>query len=107
MASSFALLTASKGSEQSQEKASLRHGIFTYGLLQALDAVAQGQLPSPLTVQQAFEVAFSVTQHEHVPTDDSPTQTPQRSLPPAAAIHGPAPSPPHGRRVALGYRGLA
>lgn len=82
MASSFGLLTASTGDELSQEKPSLQHGIFTYGLLQALAESARSPSRSPLLVRDAFDKAFAITQREHVPSADNPRQTPQRSLPP-------------------------
>lgn len=82
MASSFGLLTASTGDELSQEKPSLQHGIFTYGLLQALAESARSPSRAPLLVRDAFDKAFAITQKEHVPSADNPRQTPQRSLPP-------------------------
>jgi WD40 repeat protein len=83
MASSFGLMTASKGTENSQERRDIGHGIFTYGLLQALQNTRADKPDGPLLVSQAFAIANRETQRLHSPGKDEKnrTQTPQLSLP--------------------------
>ena len=61
LSSSFALLAASKGNEESQELAREKHGLFTYSLLQALRTGYDPNRDGKVTLGEAFEYAF-----EHV-----------------------------------------
>ena len=59
-ASSFALMAASKGNEPSQELKDLGHGLFTYGVLQALrgnskDAIEDGFIDLSETYDHVYE----------------------------------------------------
>lgn len=78
-ASRFALVAASKGDELSQEYAAGGHGIFTYGLLQALRDGADKDGDGRTTLREAFDHAFDVVQttrtRKHLP------QTPQFEAP--------------------------
>jgi hypothetical protein len=62
VSSSFALLAASKGSEESQETASERHGLFTYGLLEALRTGFDPNGDGAVSLSEAFEYAFDRVQ---------------------------------------------
>ncbi len=78
-ASRFALMAASKGDELSQEYASGGHGIFTFGLLQALRNGADTDGDGETTLREAFTHAYEVVQTTR-PNKTRP-QTPQLEAP--------------------------
>jgi Caspase domain/WD domain, G-beta repeat/WD40-like Beta Propeller Repeat len=75
LSSAFALLAASKGSEESQELAQEKHGLFTYSLLSALRAGYDPNHDGFVSVGEAFEYAFDHVQTMHNRAVGS--QTPQ------------------------------
>jgi uncharacterized caspase-like protein len=78
-ASSFALMLASLGDEQSQEFPERGHGVFTYGVLQALEGNGPADTSARITVAAAFDYARRVVAEQR-PRKDLP-QTPQMLAP--------------------------
>jgi len=62
MSSNFALMAASSADEESQELPSQAHGLFTYGLLEALRTASATQGGGVLTLSQAFDYAAKVVE---------------------------------------------
>src|SRR5262249_31108664 len=60
MSSSFALLAASTGKEESQESESLGHGLFTYGLIDAIQSGFDSNGDGSTSLAEAFEHASDV-----------------------------------------------
>ena len=79
MASNFALLTAAKENEQSQELPSLGHGVFTAGWLKAFESHYDPDGNGITDLEESFEYAFDFVQSEHVAARG--TQTPQLIAP--------------------------
>ena len=78
-ASSFALMLAARGDELSQELRASGHGVFTYGLLQALDGGAPPDAAGRVTLAAAFEHARTIVAQQR-PSKNLP-QTPQLVAP--------------------------
>jgi WD40 repeat protein len=74
-ASSFPLLVASKGDEESQEYAIGKHGLFTYALLQAMAPESDANRDGVLSLSEMFGGAAPVVQKLHDRT--AGPQTPQ------------------------------
>jgi WD40 repeat protein len=80
LSSSFALMTAAKGSEESQETDVVGHGIFTYGLLDALQRGPTSDRTGYLSLSEAFmRVTHEV---EALRNPRAGPQTPQLVAPP-------------------------
>lgn len=79
-AAQFALSLAAQGNESSQELDTLGHGVFTWGMLQALREPSHGGPAAMLTLEQVFEHARHVVQTQR-PLADKP-QTPHLIAPP-------------------------
>jgi hypothetical protein len=79
-ASRFALIAASRGNEKSQEYPARGHGLFTYGLLDALKSGADADGDGQTTLGEAFRHAFEVVRTQR-PNKKLP-QTPQLEAPP-------------------------
>lgn len=62
MSSSFALLAAARGNEESQEYPAARQGLFTYGLLDALRTGFDPNGDRTVSLSEAFEYAFDKVQ---------------------------------------------
>jgi Caspase domain/WD domain, G-beta repeat/WD40-like Beta Propeller Repeat len=62
LSSSFALLAASKGNEESQELAREKHGLFTHSLLEALRTGYDPNHDGLVSLAEAFEYAFDHVQ---------------------------------------------
>lgn len=62
LSSSFALLAAAKGNEESQELPSAGHGLFTYALLEALQTGYDPNNDGVVSLSEAFEYAFDKVQ---------------------------------------------
>jgi WD40 repeat protein len=62
MSSSFALLAAARGNEESQEYPAARQGLFTYGLLDALRTGFDPNGDRAVSLSEAFEYAFDKVQ---------------------------------------------
>lgn len=90
-AASFALMLAAQGNEQSQELNERGHGVFTYGVLQALGGEAKADAAGRITLANAFDYAQQVVADQR-PIRNLP-QTPQLLAPlrlgelPLASIH--------------------
>jgi hypothetical protein len=65
LASSFALLAASRGNEESQELKSAQHGLFTYALLEALRTGYDPNHDGRVSLSEAFQYAFDKVQALH------------------------------------------
>ncbi|MEP4486886.1 MAG: caspase family protein [Halioglobus sp.] len=76
-ASSFALLAAAQGGEESQEMPSVQHGVFTYGLVSAVEASVEAGRTN--TVEELFAQAFHFVE-KYRPNPRKP-QTPQLTAP--------------------------
>jgi WD40 repeat protein len=74
--SSFGLVTASQGNEESQEYAKGKHGLFTYGLLQALDGKGDRNNDRRVSLSEAFEFAFTFVQQNKATGGKLTPQTP-------------------------------
>jgi WD40 repeat protein len=81
MSSSFALLAASGSMEESQELPAQQHGLFTFGLLQALRSGYDPDGDGQVSLSEAFEFAFDKVQELH--NKAVGPQTPQMVVPPA------------------------
>jgi WD40 repeat protein len=66
MASQFALLTASRGKERSQELQRLGHGVFTSGWLEALRTGYDPGGDGITTLKESFDYAFQMVQRNHI-----------------------------------------
>jgi len=86
MSSNFALMAASSADETSQEYPAQRHGLFTYGLLEALRTASSSQGGNVLTVSQAFDYASKLVERLH--NKASGKQTP-RFIPPPELVNMP------------------
>jgi Caspase domain/WD domain, G-beta repeat len=75
LSSSFALLAASKGSEESQSFPKGGHGLFTYALLEALKTGYDPDQDGTESVGEVFEYAFDHVEKWHNPAVGP--QTPQ------------------------------
>ena len=62
MSSSFALMAASRADEESQELNSAHHGLFTYGLLEALRTGYDPDHDGFVSLSEAFEYSFDKVQ---------------------------------------------
>jgi uncharacterized caspase-like protein len=80
-ASQFSLMLASKGDEESQEHPTTKHGLFTYSLLQAMQARAGHKENDRLTLPEWFANAASILEKER--DKRIGPQTPQLIVPPA------------------------
>ena len=78
-ASLFALMLASRGDEESQELNTVNHGVFTYGVLQALDGGMAANSSGLITLADAFEHARRVVLEQR--PDKAKPQTPQLLAP--------------------------
>lgn len=78
-AASFALMLAAQGNEQSQELNERGHGVFTYGVLQALSGEAKADAAGRITLANAFDYARQVVADQR-PIRNLP-QTPQLLAP--------------------------
>ena len=76
-ASSFALLAAAQGGEESQEMPSVQHGVFTYGLMSAVESSVKSGTAA--TVEELFVQAFDFVEKDR-PNPRKP-QTPQLTAP--------------------------
>jgi len=72
---SFGLLSASTGSEQSQEYPPAEQGLFTYGLLQALQGQADGNQDSVINLEEVYAYTKEFVQENRLLVDLP--QTPQ------------------------------
>jgi hypothetical protein len=79
-ASTFPLLVASKGDEESQEYAPGKHGLFTYALLQALVPESDANRDGVVSLAELFEAARPLV--ERLRDKRSGPQTPQIVAPP-------------------------
>jgi hypothetical protein len=79
MSSSFALLAASGSMEESQELPAQQHGLFTFGLLQALRSGYDPDGDGQVSLSEAFEFAFDKVQELH--NKAVGPQTPQMIVP--------------------------
>jgi uncharacterized caspase-like protein len=79
LASSFALMAASRGNEESQELPSQKHGLFTYGLLEALRTGYDPDHDGMVSLSEAFEFAYDKVQE--LKNKAVGAQTPQLSAP--------------------------
>lgn len=75
LSSSFALLAASKGNEESQEIEQERHGLFTFGVLEALRTGYDPNHDGAVSVSEVFEYAYRKV--EALRNRAVGTQTPQ------------------------------
>jgi Caspase domain len=92
-ASKFALLAASTGKELSQESAVHLHGLFTFGLLDAIETAADTNEAGVVTLKDAFQHARDLVEAQH--NRAVGTQTPQAVIPEVLE------SIPLGRRTGL------
>lgn len=83
MSSSFALLAAARGNEESQEYPAARQGLFTYGLLDALRTGFDPNGDRTVSLSEAFEYAFDKVQT--LRNRAVGPQTPQLAAPDALA----------------------
>ncbi len=74
-AGSFGLLSASTGNEQSQEYPPAEQGLFTYGLLQALQGQADNNQDSVVNLEEVYEFTKGFVSNNRL-LEDLP-QTPQ------------------------------
>jgi hypothetical protein len=81
LSSSFALLAASRGDEESQEWDKGGHGLFTYALLEAIRTGYDPNMDGVLSLKEAFDYAFDKVQDLHNRAVGS--QTPQFVAPDA------------------------
>lgn len=81
MSSSFAMLAASTGKEESQESDAQQHGLFTYGLMDAIRTGFDPNGDGSTSLAEAFEHAFDRVQDLH--NRAVGPQTPQFSSPDA------------------------
>jgi hypothetical protein len=79
MSSNFALMAASRGNEESQELASAQHGLFTFGLLEALRTHYDPNNDGVVSLSEAFEYTFDKVQQ--LRNKAVGAQTPQLSAP--------------------------
>jgi uncharacterized caspase-like protein len=92
MSSSFALLAAARGNEESQEYPAARQGLFTYGVLEALRTGFDPNGDRSVSLAEAFEYAFDKVQT--LRNRAIGPQTPQLAAPdvlaqmPLAAVRG-------------------
>ncbi len=75
----FALMLASKGDEDSQELDARGHGVFTWGMLQAMRGAARADASGRITLTAAFDYARQVVEKER--PDKRLPQTPQLLAP--------------------------
>ena len=75
--SNFAIITASKGDEYSQEYAKGGHGLFTYGFLKALEGEGDRNSDGAVSLNEAFDYASETVARLH--NRDVGPQTPQIS----------------------------
>nr|CBX26785.1 unknown protein [uncultured Desulfobacterium sp.] len=78
-ASQFALIVASKGSEESQEYAPAKHGLFTYSLLNALKPDADANHDGWVSLKEVFDYALPIV--EELRHKQTGPQTPQMVSP--------------------------
>jgi hypothetical protein len=78
-ASKFALLAASSGTELSQESELHQHGLFTYGVLDAVSGAADTNSKGEVTLRDAFEHARDIVEAQR--NRAIGTQTPQAVIP--------------------------
>ncbi len=78
-ASRFALVAASRGNEQSQEYPARGHGLFTYGLLDALRNGVDPDGDQRTTLREAFSHAFEIVRSQR--PIKALSQTPQLEAP--------------------------
>jgi hypothetical protein len=78
-ASQFSLVVASKADEESQEYPPGKHGLFTFALLQALDAASDANRDGVVTLAEAFDAARPVV--EKLRDRRTGPQTPQLVAP--------------------------
>ena len=79
MSSSFALMAASRGNEESQEYAKARHGLFTHALMDAIESGFDPNADGTVSLSEAFEYAFDKVQE--LRNRAVGTQTPQLAAP--------------------------
>lgn len=75
--SKFAIVTASKGDEYSQEYSQSKHGLFTYGLLEAFKGKGDINQDKSISLKEAFNYASNIVKEKHDRRYGS--QTPQIS----------------------------
>jgi hypothetical protein len=78
-ASLFALMLASRGDEESQELQARGHGVFTFGVLQALQGLGGADADGGIRLDRVFEHAKHIVEQQR--PDRSKPQTPQLLAP--------------------------
>jgi len=77
--SSFALMTASKDNEASQEFPAIRHGLFTYALLKGLSGEGDRDSDRQIVLSELYRYTFDFVSRHHNAVVG--TQTPQMESP--------------------------
>jgi hypothetical protein len=83
MSANFALMAAAGTHEESQELADAKHGLFTYGLLQALQRGYDPDHDGVVSLTEGFQYAFNLVQERRNMAKGP--QTPQLTVPAALA----------------------
>jgi uncharacterized caspase-like protein len=79
MSSSFALMAASRGNEESQEYPAARHGLFTHALMEAIKTGFDPNADGAVSLSESFEYTFDKVQQ--LRNRAVGTQTPQLAAP--------------------------
>jgi len=79
MSSSFALMAASRGNEESQEYPAARHGLFTHALIEAIKTGFDPNGDGAVSLSESFEYTFDKVQQ--LRNRAVGTQTPQLAAP--------------------------
>jgi WD40 repeat protein len=99
MSSNFALMAAAGTHEESQELASAQHGLFTYGLLQALKTGYDPNHDGVVSLTEAFQFAFNTVQDMRNKAVGQ--QTPQLTTPDVLANMALAPGAQPGKSAQI------